>query len=293
MKINIFDKYVSVFDNTFAKTGRTETLCAFLFADHAAQVEAVRNEQDPQRQKALKLSLPCATISGVFSRRDREHLEQYSGLLCIDIDGNDNPTLTGQWEQVKNKLAGMPFIGFVSLSVRANGLFAIMPISDPTRHREHYEAVRRELAGEGITIDRQCSDITRLRIASHDPCPIIKTSCEVYTRMVEATPTPARQRPPMEYRRHNGGSTEEKVHDLVCRIEAEHLNLTENYDEWVRIGFALADMGEAGREYYHALSALSDKYTPAECDRKFTRLLNTPSTIHIGTFFHVCQDWGL
>jgi hypothetical protein len=43
----------------------------------------------------LKAMLPAITPAGVFG--DRFTIEQYSGLACIDIDGQDNPQVE-DWE---------------------------------------------------------------------------------------------------------------------------------------------------------------------------------------------------
>ncbi len=73
-------------------------------------------------------------------------------------------------------------------------------------------------------------------------------------------------------------------------------NLKENcYEEWMEIGFALASMGEAGREYFKKLSLANENYndTPEAVDKKFDGFLkdyNGKTTI--GTLFFFAKKYG-
>lgn len=72
-----------------------------------------------------------------------------------------------------------------------------------------------------------------------------------------------------------------------------HIDLTATYDDWIKIGAALSNFGESGRQWFHICSAQNGSYNQAECDRKFNNLLLSTRRIGIGTFFYVCKHAGL
>ena len=81
--------YKSVTDCTTSP--RTITLGNFLdFHNWKAQVDFVRAAPTKAERKERKLSLPAVTMSGVFAGRGADKLVQHSGLLCLDIDRQDN-----------------------------------------------------------------------------------------------------------------------------------------------------------------------------------------------------------
>ncbi|KOH47063.1 PriCT-2 domain-containing protein [Sunxiuqinia dokdonensis] len=87
-------------------------------------------------------------------------------------------------------------------------------------------------------------------------------------------------------------------HDIevvVRRIEAHQLDLTMNYQDWLIVGFALADgLGETGRDYYHRLSRFHPSYNQADCDRQYSKCLQgRRSGVSIKTFFYLAQSAGI
>lgn len=85
-----------------------------------------------------------------------------------------------------------------------------------------------------------------------------------------------------------------ETESAVQAVEAVGLDLTVHYHDWLKIGFALASLGEAGREFYHRVSRLSGKYTWQECDTKFDQLLKSYTGMTgIATFFHYCKAAGI
>lgn len=85
----------------------------------------------------------------------------------------------------------------------------------------------------------------------------------------------------------------ERVNNLVALCEETGVNLCGSFDDWTDVGFALADLGENGRDFFHRLSAMDSRYKERECDKKFDHLLRTRKSIHIGTLFHHAKDMGV
>jgi hypothetical protein len=49
--------------------------------------------------------------------------------------------------------------------------------------------------------------------------------------------------------------------EVINQMVKNQVSCVDDYRDWVSIGFGLADhFGERGRDYFHALSAISNKY---------------------------------
>lgn len=86
-----------------------------------------------------------------------------------------------------------------------------------------------------------------------------------------------------------------QVRALVEEAERRHLDLTQGYERWRNIGFALADgMGNQGRDYFHRLSALNPDYDPNVCDKQYDACLNARgSGITYNSLFHAAKESGI
>lgn len=86
-----------------------------------------------------------------------------------------------------------------------------------------------------------------------------------------------------------------QVRALVEEAERRHLDLTQGYERWRNIGFALADgMGNQGRDYFHRLSALNPDYDPNVCDKQYDACLNARgSGITYNSLFHAAKEAGI
>jgi hypothetical protein len=92
-------------------------------------------------------------------------------------------------------------------------------------------------------------------------------------------------------------SSVKKVERALLEIECENIDITEGYENWLRIGFALADeFGESGRGYFHTVSRNYPNYKPSETDKQYDHCLNhqpNGQKITIAYFFHLCKEYGV
>ena len=93
----------------------------------------------------------------------------------------------------------------------------------------------------------------------------------------------------------NESDVEKEISLVVNRIVAAGIDLTDDYNDWLRLGFALVDaLGEGGREAYHRLSSLNQKYEPKACDRQYDACLKGQGGgVTIATFFHMAREAGV
>ena len=286
----IFEREISVYKNLWDNQGDTTTLGAFLFSmEHVNEVLAVRAEPDEDKQKKMKKYMQAAAISGTFSVRNSKNVTEYTKLMCIDIDGKDNPHLVGHWEEVKRELSVIQEIAYIGLSVRGNGLFTIIPIKYPEWHLLHYLQLEDDFKRMGITIDKNCKEVNRLRIVSYDPAPYVNADATTYERY-KVVEKPVRKK-------YTYVATEDETINRVARlcqvIDREGIDFTQDYEAWYKLGFAFADLGEQGREFYHICSRQNPTYNEVECDKKYNNLLAHMSKSGIGVFFKHCKEWNI
>ena len=133
------------------------------------QVSAVRAIKDSDARKAAKKKLPAVTISGIFSGSHKASaLQKHSGLICMDFDLKDNPSLAGGAESMREKLAKDKYSKLVFVSVGGEGLAVICEI-DPEQHKPSFIELSSYFKNEyGLIADNSCRDVSRLRFVSWD-----------------------------------------------------------------------------------------------------------------------------
>ena len=290
--IDIFsDGYkVSVYNGVRDTTGVVVTLATFLNdTKHQKEIEEARLIADKEQRNTIKKRMPQAVIGGTcYPTRSAENTTR-NGLICVDVDAGDNP-LIHDWENLKGQLSIIPEIAYISLSFSANGLFLIIPLENPQKFTEHFEQLEIDFSAMGLTIDHACSDVCRMRCMSYDTHPYINHAARTYKRLYQPQQRPLRQ----VHSSYNGeDDTLSKVAQLVQQITETNTNITSNYDEWIKAGQALSSLGEEGREFYHAISAIDGRYKERETDNKFNSFLRLTHSVGIGTFFHICKEYGI
>lgn len=287
-EMSIFNRYISVYNGVTDKVGTTTMLGNFLRSKrHISRILDLRAETDTERRKAIKLSLPAATISGWFSpARKVENLQQHSGFICIDIDEGDNLDLG--LTDIRDCLASRPDVAYAAKSVGGNGMFAIIPLAWPDRHEEQFDALKLDFKEQyGVTLDKSCRDVTRLRVLSYDENPYINENAVAYEGIEVFTPTLVA--PSLTGR----DGDIRKVERCVQLITEHGIDITGSYEDWFRIGASLTALGEDGRYYFHMVSKQYPGYKYAETDRKYTELLRGSRGIGLGTFFYWCAQQGI
>lgn len=80
------------------------------------------------------------------------------------------------------------------------------------------------------------------------------------------------------------------VENVVRRILNANVDITSNYDDWMRVAFSLANLGEQGRDLFLRASSLYPGYNREECSKKFDNVLKGRNgLISLGTFFDIAK----
>lgn len=298
--MNILETPITIFDSVTSTKGHAASLAEFLNDASPHQlIQQIRMTEDKAERTRLKSDLPCATISAICPNgRKADDAFEHTGLICIDTDGQDNPGF-GSGAELKAEVCKVSEAAYCSLSASGNGCFAIFRLSHPENHLGHFLALQRLFRSRlGIVIDGQCKDVKRLRFASYDSEPYINDNTEPFRTIDAATktkPNPTKTTVAMGQRTWNESSeaTLDKVARLTELVVRRGIDLTDGYSNWIDIGMALANLGEAGREFFHAVSSVYPGYDRAKADTKFTNLLRTTRKVTIATLFHQCEAHGV
>lgn len=94
---------------------------------------------------------------------------------------------------------------------------------------------------------------------------------------------------------HSSGDTTSRVESLIDSLRASHTDITSNYGDWLKVGFALAgEFGESGRSYFHDISSLYSGYNQQESDNKYNECLKSDyGRTDISTLFYLAKAHGV
>lgn len=295
-KRNPLDVEVSCYKGASDNIGSPINLKEFLFSDRFKGVaEDIRQKATPEERHEYKKGkvheIPAITISGLFSVRDSKSLVSHSGLICIDIDHKDNtPEIMAK---VPSILKSLPYVCYSAKSISGDGYFAIVPLENPKHFRQHYNALEEEIKSYGITIDKSCKDITRLRFATYDDEYYYNPSASPFYLEVDTT-QPLDRKQSKQFVSSSTHSDEDRVKGEIEFLKNNSISLPDDYGTWFKLAMSLnSSLGEKGRKYFHELSSMSNKYDKYECDNQYDEVINHYSgdnEVSLGTFFHIVNN---
>jgi len=152
------------------KTGKSKEL-----------VEKIRVTTDKETRNKLKQQLPCICFSGTFSKRADTALIKHSGLMVLDFDDLSDDQIAS----IGASLVTVPFIYAMWISPSGNGLKALVRISHPEKHRDHFLALKKEFP----KMDQSGKDISRVCYESYDPDIYINEKAKEYSKILKKTTT--------------------------------------------------------------------------------------------------------
>jgi hypothetical protein len=118
----------------------------------------------------MKNALPCVLFSGKFVGRKDSDLIEPSSLIVLDFDNVPDP------DELKQFLFDEPFILASWISPSGNGVKALAVVTDPNKHREHFNALASYF--QPYTADKSGVNVSRVCFESYDPEILVKESDE-------------------------------------------------------------------------------------------------------------------
>ena len=295
--MSVLDKKISYYPSkNVTNTGVGVNLLRILQSnEHETKITALRFEVDPDKQKALKESLPCYTVAGLFAGRNKSGLIVPSGLAAIDLDNaEDYDTI-----HLLNELKKLPYIAYTGLSCRGKRLFCIIPFLHPDKYLKHYERLIKSFEDIGLPMGDTChKQISQPRFVSFntDETCFYNHAAKPY-HLLQGERT-YHYRPISK--KNNLESQKDsilKVEQCIEEIELLNIDIAPDYETYRNIGFAFAhEFGEAGRDLFHAVCRPSNKYIFDNTEKHYSSFLRSKRTgkvFNLGTFFHYCKQAGI
>lgn len=271
----------------------------------------LRHINDKSKNREFKSKyFPFVTFSGTFTQRKEEALIKHSGYLVMDFDHIEAP------HQLKLQLLKDKHFEteLIFISPNGTGLKWVVSINvtEEINHGQWFDAISRYIQQTyKIEVDKSGRDVARVCFLSYDQDAflhprhgrmIMQWPGEIYLvkrekfhpgKWVNQIITKQSIKPaPID---KNLTRRQYHVEVILRRIENYQVDLTCNYEDWLKIGFSFADeFGETGRNYFHRVSRFYKEYDVAACDRQFDKCLQgKKSGITIKTFFAAAKDAGI
>lgn len=229
-----------------------------------------------EKEKAdqLKKQLPAFTPSATFKGgRKADLLDQYSGYIHLDFD----KLTPEQLVKAKSTAIEIPFTYACFISPSNNGLKILIKVdSKPLFHKQAFNQVKEYYETLlQIPIDPSGKDITRLCFFSYDEDLYLNTYSEIFKTFINML--------------------EQDIEKVVRQIEANQIDITSIYKDWLNIGFALIDaLGAGGREYFHRISKFYPAYDYTLCNDQFDKCLKSNNSgITAKSFFGIAKVHGI
>lgn len=128
----------------------------------------IRKAPDHDTMNKLKVAtLPVICFSGDFTRREDSALQEYSPLVCIDLDNVQD--IPGELKQIKT----FPYVAAAFISPSGNGVKVVVlhDNTDPSYHKELYHKLGSDMGficRSDLVFDLSCSNVSRACFFSYD-----------------------------------------------------------------------------------------------------------------------------
>lgn len=271
-EISIFEGFNKVIANKPLESV-LEMIRTGKFKHYIGPLRQLVSDGKEQEYTAKKKSLPAFTPSGMFSGgRKSNLLVEYSRIIILDIDKLESI------KDLREKTEKCIYTFACFESPSGKGLKILIKTDNSlTKHREAFlkaQAYYEKLLG--VKIDPSGKDVTRLCFMSYDPNLYYNANSEVFKILPER-------------------AMKNDVEKLIEQLEGKRIDITTNYEDWLKIGFALeSEFGETGRSYYHEISKFNTDYNSENCNEQYNRCLkNNNSGITIKTLFHIAKQHGI
>lgn len=289
---------------------------------HTSTVYKIRSIADEAEIRSLKAGLPAVTISCICEKRKADAVLEHTGLICIDIDGKDNPEITDMG-QLKSRLSILEYVLYCGLSVSGKGLFCIIPIANSDMHKQHFYALERDFKEMRIIIDQACHDVCRLRGYSYDEKAYVNPGARTYAATLERrnsvfqqdnikenayTPKLLKEDIQVEkqsaqdflFQTHTDYnsvlvvSKTEQVGLLIHRIVEYGIDITCVYADWIAICHIIKNLfDEDGRALFHQISSFYPNYDFDEADHKYSSVVRWRYKYNSDRIFEIAAKYGV
>ena len=221
-----------------------------------------------------------------------ENVVHINNVIAIDIDGQDNPSLSV--DNMKDIVTRLPYVRYCAKSVGGKGIYCLIPFKKEFANKDNFKEVflslQRDFKEMGITIDKQCSDFTRQRYISYDVNEYWNDSCVLYEKKITI---PTNNRPQISLRAKEGADRpitqrdRNKLRMVFNDIIRNNIIVTKNHTDTLTLcNIFYHAFGYDGLKCVQILRQQRKGYDPIKLDNTFDYVANADyPTCTIGLFY--------
>jgi hypothetical protein len=147
------------------KPSKNESLLDILVEIKSDKYKNLIDQINGDTKSPIKNKLPLFTPTGTFNQRSIKGMEEYNGVICLDIDKVENP------QELKTQCDSIPWVSAAFITPSYKGLKVIVQTDATT---ETYKDIEIKVSSEfekitGFARDNRCKDIARIQFVSYDP----------------------------------------------------------------------------------------------------------------------------
>ena len=282
---------------------------------YKAMIEAIQTETDEKKRKELKSQLDYILPAGVFLKRNADSIIYYSGVVCMDVDGKDNPQRTVQEMRLTclNDSRMHAFLLFYSPTHTGIKVFLHYDTKKYT-YRESFNAYwmyfKKALH---INVD-YCADVPRACFMSYDPVvmynekePFSGIPIEEWSKTFDMeSDSKKRQTPPSTTYKPDKTSKSDKkeqqadtetldhVMTVLGRISKKGVDIAPTYDDYYRLGKSLANLGDNGLPVFLKCCSFNKDHKRTDPAKDFRKYVADPHReVGIATYFNLAKNAGV
>jgi hypothetical protein len=290
----INDIEVSTFEGLGQRTPRPTNLLHHLEKkmddmQHKKLVEEIASKTDAVERKKLKKMLPSIVASyRMVGGKTAAHIVEVLPIGNIDIDCGSKETAAKCFNDLKKYFSETAI--YIEYSASMQGVHMLVFLEDSDNLLEHQQALYEEIGKLGYEVDKSSFNKTQQMFLGH-----------TYSAFLNKEPVPYKKRIKLEKKADRQKEIKDvdkvkaKLEIYIAEIEKKEVDITSEYKNWVKLGFALAHFGEDGREYFHRISKLNPNYSVENTDKQYSLCLGdySSSKIKLGTFYWHCHNNGI
>ena len=290
---------------------------AGVYATLIQRARCVLSENGKDAYSEVKKTLPIIAFCGEFRGGHAKHnIVHYNNILIVDIDNLTSEEMI----RVKQCLLADEYVFSFWRSPSGfgyKGLLSLQYVNDDItfdidqKHKVAFKHITDYfLRTYNIELDQSGSDYSRICYVGWDKDLVLKeqyksvlVDCATISGFYGVRKQVKTTHPTLQpsFRVANvKGKNEKRSRDIIASIikylSKRNLSITTTYEEWLRVGFAIANTFnyDIGHKYFLALSRLdASKYNEANCIEKLQECYRTGNgAVTLGTIIEMASSKG-